>query len=60
LACVAGFAFAGLALVVAPALIANCPRPIFWNRASAPFVPISRMIAAYSVECGVAPPGLVQ
>jgi Na+(H+)/acetate symporter ActP len=41
------FAFAvGLALVVVPALIANCPRSIFWNRASAPLSLISRRMAA--------------
>jgi hypothetical protein len=30
----------------------NCPRSTFWNRASAPFLSISRRIAAYSVAAG--------
>ena len=32
---------------------ANCPRSTFLNRASVPFVLISRRIDAYSVACGV-------
>ena len=38
----------------------NVPRPVFRNRASVPFLPISRMIAAYNVAAGVWPLGEVQ
>jgi hypothetical protein len=38
----------------------NVPRPVFVNRASLPFLPISRLIAAYSVAAGVWPLGEVQ
>ena len=38
----------------------KCPRSVFVNRDASPLVLISRRIAAYSVACGVFPPGLVQ
>ena len=38
----------------------NVPRPVFVNRALVPFLPISRMIAAYNVAAGVWPLGEVQ
>ena len=38
----------------------NVPRSTFLNRAASPFVAISRVIAAWIVDSGVLPPGLIQ